>query len=101
DHRSTSVSAAHWWLALIDSAVSDVRYEQQGRPRTRPGADLDLAASLIDWALEQNFPTDYAVGYLVRLMMAGLAAGRRPNLLPANVRPDSVAARALGEFGFT
>jgi hypothetical protein len=101
DHQSTSVSAAHWWLALIDSAVSDVRYEQQGRPRTRPRADLDLAAALIDWALEQNFPIDIAVGNLVQLTTAGLAAGRRPDLLPANVRPDSVARQAIRKFGFT
>ncbi|MEV0134549.1 hypothetical protein AB0H83_39580 [Dactylosporangium sp. NPDC050688] len=101
DHQSTSVSAAHWWLALIDSAVSDVRHEQQGRPRTRPRADLDLAAALIDWALEQNFPIDIAVGNLVQLTTAGLAAGRRPDLLPANVRPDSIAGQALRKFGFT
>jgi hypothetical protein len=101
DHWPSAVSPAHWWFALIDSAVSDVRYEQQGRPRTRPRADVELAASLIDWALEHDFPIEYAVGNLVQLTTITLTAGGRPDLLPVNVRPDNVARQALKRFGFT
>jgi hypothetical protein len=55
EQRPVDVSRAHWWYALIDSAVSDVRREREGWPRTRPRADAALAAALIDWALDERF----------------------------------------------
>ena len=101
DHRPTSVPSALWWFGLIDAAVSDVRHEQQGWPSNRPRADTALAASLIDWALEENFPIEHAINNLIQLTMLALASGRRTDLLPANAQPNNVARQALTRFGFT
>lgn len=101
DHRPVGISPAHWWFAFIDSAVSDVRHEQEGRPQSRPRASAELAAAVIDWALEENFPVEYAIENLVQLIMIALTAGRRPDALPTNAQPDNVARQALTRFGFT
>ena len=101
DHRTTSVSPARWWLSLIEAAVRDVRCEHRGRPPTGPRADLELAASLIDWALEDDFPIDAAVRNLVELATIAVAAGREADLRPATAGPDSIARRALERFGFS
>jgi hypothetical protein len=101
EQRPVELSRAHWWFGLIDSAVSDVRREREGWPRTRPRADAALAAALIDWALEEGFPIEFAVGNLVQLIMVTLAAGLGPDALPANAQPDSVGRLALARFGFT
>jgi acetyl esterase/lipase len=101
DHPSVDISPAHWWFAFVDSAVSDVRREQRDCPQTRPRADAELAAALIEWALKENFPIKYAIENLVQLVTITLAAGRRPDALPANAQPDNVARLALTRFGFT
>jgi hypothetical protein len=100
DHQPVDISPAHWWLALIDSAMSDVRHEQRGWPQTRPRADTELAAALIDWALEENFPIEHAIENLVQLITIALAAGQRPAVLPDNAQPDNVTRQALTRFGF-
>jgi hypothetical protein len=101
DHFPTGVSAVHQWLALIDAALSDVRREQQGRMGTSPRADIGLAASLIDWALDHGYPIAPAVGQLVQLTTMMLAAGRQLDQLPTDLHPDNVVRRALNGFGIT
>lgn len=101
EHFAADVSLVHQWLALIDSAISDVRYEQRGWETTRPRADGELAASMIDWALEQGYPIDLAVRHLVELRTLMLVAGQPPERLPANLRPDNIVRRALDGFAMT
>lgn len=101
DHRPAEIPLAHWWLTFIDAAVADVRYTHKGWPQTRPRAGTELAAALIDWALKENFPTEYAIENLVQLIMIAFAAGRDLDALPTNAQPDNVARQALTQFGFT
>ncbi len=100
-HFPADVSPAHQWLALIDAAVSDVRNEQRGRATTRPRAEGELAASLIDWALEHGYPVDRAIAHLFELRTTMLAAGQPPEHLPANLQPNNVVRRALDGFAMT
>jgi hypothetical protein len=101
EHFPADVSPVHQWLALIDSAILDVRYAQRGWAATRPRADGGLAASLINWALEQGYPIDLAVRHLVELRTLMLVAGQPPERLPANVHPDNIVRRALDGFAMT
>lgn len=101
DQQPVDISLAHWWLAFIDNAVSDVRHAREGWPQSRPRADTELAAALIDWALEDNFPIEFAIENLVQLITIALADGRRPDALPTNAQPDNIARQALTRFGFT
>src|SRR2546423_2031041 len=39
EQRPVELSRTHWWFALIDSDLLDVRREQEGRPRTCSRAD--------------------------------------------------------------
>ncbi len=100
-HFPADVSPAHQWLALIDAAVSDVRNEQRARAATPPRADGELAASLIDWALEHGYPLSRAIAHLVELRTTILAAGQPPEHLPANLQPNNVVRRALDGFAMT
>jgi hypothetical protein len=99
--QPASVSPAHWWLALIEAAIWDLRSRNRGWPASRPRADIALAACLIDWALEQGFPLERAVGELTELIAIALDAGQQVDDLPANARPDAVARRALNGFAMT
>lgn len=80
--------------------MSNLHYAQRGWRQAGP-RDIELAAALIDWALEENFPIDLAIKYLIQLITIALAAGRHPDALPANAQPDNVARQALMRFGFT
>lgn len=101
DHRPASVSAAHWWMGLIDSAVTDVRHTYGGGPPRRARADLDLAASLIEWAAHDGFPLRHAVEQLAELTRLALDAGRRVQDLPRNTQPDRIARQAITGFAMT
>jgi hypothetical protein len=101
DHQPPSVSPAHWWLALIESAISDLRQQNLGRLATRPRADVALAAALIDWALEHRYPLHLAIGQLTQLTRLALDAGQQIADLPANAQPDAIARRALDGFVMT
>ncbi|MEV4004567.1 hypothetical protein [Actinomadura sp. NPDC049753] len=98
DHRPPNVSTFHWWLYLIESAVQDVRWQRMGWPLRRPAADVELAASLIEWALEQGFPLAHAVEDLAWLSLSALEAGDEIADLPEVLRPDGIAQRVLGGF---
>ncbi|MEV4131940.1 hypothetical protein AB0J72_07220 [Dactylosporangium sp. NPDC049742] len=95
-HRPADHQPVYWWLSLIDSAVADVRYDHLGLPRNRPRADVFLAAAVIDWALDDGYPIQYAVRELVHLRTLAPAIA-----LPAILHPDEVARRALDGFRFT
>ncbi|MGC4874929.1 hypothetical protein ACLQ26_01505 [Micromonospora sp. DT43] len=101
DRKPASVSSAHWWIALIDLATSDVRRQHRGWPSHRTRADMPLAVFLIDLALEHGFPMELAVGPLASLITLTLDAGQRVQDLPASARPDAVAQRAVDSFGMT
>ncbi|MEV4255115.1 hypothetical protein AB0J52_18325 [Spirillospora sp. NPDC049652] len=90
------VSTVHWWLALIERGVADVRRQRLGLPAPEPRGDVGLAASLIEWALDEGFPPAHAVGPLVQLATVSLGSGDRIEDLPAAVRPDGIARLALG-----
>jgi hypothetical protein len=99
--QPADVSSGHWWYALIDSAVTDVRRQHRESLATRPRADQTLAASLIDWALEQGFPVEIAVEKLAELVSIALDAGQRVEDLPPNAQPDTIVRRALDGFAMT
>ena len=101
DHQPPSVSPAHWWLALIEAAISDLHQQNRGWPAIRPRADIALAAALIDWALEQGFPLNVAIGQLTQLTRLALAAGQQLADLPANAQPDAMTRRALDGFAMS
>nr|WTA68155.1 hypothetical protein OHB51_02985 [Micromonospora sp. NBC_00855] len=101
DRKPASVSHAHWWIALIDAATSDVHRQHCGWPSHRPCADMPLAVFLIDLASEHGFPTEVAVAQLASLITIALDTGQRVQDLPASARPDAVARRAVDSFGMT
>ncbi len=101
DHRPASVSPLHWWLGLIEAAVSDLRSQQRAWPATRPRADTALAACLIEWVLEQGFPVRAAVGQLTQLITIARDAGQPVNQLSGNARPDAVVRTALNGLRMT
>ncbi|MEU7655722.1 hypothetical protein AB0C42_33900 [Micromonospora taraxaci] len=101
DRKPDAVSPVYWWLALIDSATSDVRRQHRGWPGHRPRADMPLAVFLIDLASDHGFPMELAVAHLTSLITIALDAGQRVQELPASARPDTVARRAVDSFGMT
>ncbi|GAA4369427.1 hypothetical protein GCM10023088_19630 [Actinomadura verrucosospora] len=98
DNQPSNISPFHWWLSLVEAGVRDVRWQRAGWPLQRPAADMELAASLIEWALEQGFPLAHAVEDLVWLSLAALEAGDEIADLPEVLRPDGIARRVLGGF---
>ncbi|MGA4728477.1 hypothetical protein ACWEOS_24625 [Micromonospora taraxaci] len=101
DRKPKAVSNVYWWLALIDSATSDVRRQHRGWPTHRPHADMPLAVFLIDLASDHGFPMEMAVAHLTSLITIALGAGQRVQELPTSARPDTIARKAVDSFGMT
>jgi hypothetical protein len=99
---STEATPAFRWVGLIEAAVSDVLWTLEGQPVLgRPRADIELAADLIDWALEDGYPVEHAIEQLALLVRAAVNAGQHVEDLPPILRPDNVLRLALQRMPLT
>ncbi|BEL04054.1 hypothetical protein Q0Z83_022450 [Actinoplanes sichuanensis] len=97
EHIPAGAAPVPHWLPLIESAISDVRYERRGWPTTRPRADAVLAGSLIEWALKRGYPIHLAIGHLIELRDLMPPTGG----LPANLQTDHLVRLTLAGITMT